>query len=199
MIPSQQLGIEQFLFFNGVPDLDSVRELIGVGVGQLRRREGCSMDAVASGASAGHDDPIAGPRLLVDSITRNQPDAPAENQRIAQVTFIKVDRPVDRGNAHPIAVVTDAADHSLEHSPGVEHVFGQPGRVEIGRGEAENVGGGDRFSSQAATHDITDTTADAGGRSPIGLNGRGMVVGLDLEGNAVFVVEGDHPGVIDED
>ena len=54
-----------------------------------------------------------GLRLLERLVARNQPDVAAVDQRIAEIARIEVDRAVDRGNAHPVAVVAHAGDDAL--------------------------------------------------------------------------------------
>ena len=65
--------------------------------------------------------------------------------------------------------------------------------------QAEHIGRRDRFSPQATTHDVADATADSGCRTAVGLDGRRMVVRFDLESQPVFIIEGDHARIVDED
>ncbi len=46
-------------------------------------------------------------------VARDQPDVAAVDQRIAQVARVEVDRAVDGGDAHPVAVVAHAGDDAL--------------------------------------------------------------------------------------
>ena len=71
------------------------------------------MDAVASGASAGYNDEISDPRCLGDLVARNQAHAAAKDERIPEIAIVEMDRPVDRGNAHPVAVISNAAHDAL--------------------------------------------------------------------------------------
>ena len=55
------------------------------------------------------------------------------------------------------------------------------------------------LADQAGAHDVADAAADAGGGAAVGLEGAGVVVGFDLDGDAVDVVEADDAGVVVED
>ena len=52
MVARQELGIEQFLFFDGIADLDGVRKFVGVRVGQLGGRKSGAVNAIPAGPSA---------------------------------------------------------------------------------------------------------------------------------------------------
>ena len=83
------------------------------------------MNPVSAGPPTGDHDSIARPGLLGNPISRDQPDAAAEDQRIGQVALIEVNRSVDRGNPHAVAVVAHSANHAFEHPPRMKHVPGQ--------------------------------------------------------------------------
>ena len=61
---------------------------------------------------------VARLRRLAALVDRNQPDVAAVDQRIAQVARIEIDGPVDRGDAHAVAVVAHAGDDALHHALG---------------------------------------------------------------------------------
>ena len=69
----------------------------------------------------------------------------------------------------------------------------------VGRGEAEDVGIADRLGAHAGAHRVADHAADARVGPAVGLQGRGVIVRLDLEDHVVLVVEADHAGVVAED
>ena len=73
---------------------------------------------------------------------------------------------------------------------------GSCSKRQILRAEAEHIGGGDGFGRNA--QHIADHAADAGIGAAERLDGRGVVVGLHLEGDFVLVVEIDDAGVIDK-
>src|SRR5262249_1185136 len=92
------------LFRDGVADLHRpAADLLRLG-GQFHRGEGRPVDAVAPRAAADRHDQVAGPRLLAAAVRRDQPHRAAVDQRVAQVTVVEADRPVDRGDADALAV-----------------------------------------------------------------------------------------------
>ena len=111
-----QQHVEHLLFGDGVADLHgAAADLFRFG-GQLKRREGGAVDAVASGAAADGHDEIAGVRLLVAAVNRNQADGAAEDERVGQVALVEADGAVDGGDAHAVAVIAHAGDHALHQA-----------------------------------------------------------------------------------
>jgi hypothetical protein len=86
-----------------------------------------AVNAIAAGASA-HDDDGVADGGLVDFVARDQPDAAAENQRIADVAIVEIDRAVDGGDAHAVAVIANAGDDLLQNALGMDDAFGQVAR-----------------------------------------------------------------------
>ena len=89
------------------------------------------------------------------------------------------------GHAHRVAVAGDAGHHALDQPllPGL-------GRV----AEEEGVHDGDRAGAHG--EDVPQDAAHPGGRPLVGLDGRGMVVGLDPDGHGDPVAGVDDPGVL---
>ena len=91
------------------------------------------------------------------------------------------------GHADRVAVAGDAADHALHDPPVAGVVEGaEVQRVEEGDGPG------------AHGEDVADDAADAGGRALVGLDGRGVVVALDAQGDGDAVADVDHAGVLAE-
>ena len=74
------------------------------------------MDAVAAGAAADGDDPVAGLDMLPGHASGQDADGPAEDQRIGQVAGIHREGPVHRRDPHAVAVVAHAGDDPLQHA-----------------------------------------------------------------------------------
>ena len=88
-------------------------ERLSLSLRQFGRAERGAVNAVAAGAAADGHDQVAGLRLLERLVARDQADVAAVDQRVAQVARVEVDRAVDGGNAHPVAVVAHAGDDAL--------------------------------------------------------------------------------------
>ena len=149
------------------------------------------MDAVAAGPAADRDDPVAGLDLLRRHAAREHADGAAEDQRVGEVAGVDGQGAVDRGDAHPVAVVAHAGDDALEHALGVEHAGGKLLGGQVGRRDAEDVGVADRLGAQAGAQRVADHAAEAGVGAAVGVDRRGVVVRLDLEADVVLVVEPD--------
>ena len=166
---------------------------------QFRTAEGRPVYAIPPGPPAEGHNQVVGPRLFEGMLAGNQADVAAEDQRVADVPLVEVDRPVDRGNPHPVAVVPHAADHPPHHPPRMQHSWRQLLGRHIGRGEAEDVRVANRLGPHAGAERIADDAADAGVGPAVGLDGAGPVMRLDLEGDVEAVVEPDDAGVVLED
>ena len=133
---------------------------------------------------------------LLRLAARQDAHGPAEDQGVGQVARVDGQGAVDRGNAHAIAVVADAGDDPLEHPLGVKHAGGNLLRRQVGRRHAEDVGVADRLGPQPGPERVADHAAQARVGPAVGVDGRGMVVRLDLEADVVLVVEPDDAGVV---
>ncbi|MCB9844737.1 MAG: hypothetical protein H6811_01945 [Phycisphaeraceae bacterium] len=114
------IASEDLLLLDGVADLNGVGELVGVAVGEFGRGEGGPVDAIPAGASAERDNEIAGVGRAVHTIPRHHADAAAEDQRIAHVAIVELDRAVDGGDAHAVAIVAHARNDVGEDATGME-------------------------------------------------------------------------------
>ena len=112
-------------------------------------------------------------------------DVAAEDQRIAEIARIEIDRAVDRRNAHAVAVIADAGDHALRHRRGCSTPGGS---------DSSGVSGGAKqntsvlqtgLRAEPRAQRIADHAAEARVRAAVGLEGRRMIVRFDLEADAV--------------
>ena len=107
------------------------------------------------------------------------------HQRIAVVALFEDALAADRRHAEAVAVMRDAGNHALENSAIARHVQ---------RAESQRVHYGDRPRSHGK--DVTQNSADAGGRALKRLDETGMVVRFDLERDRVPVADVDDAGVL---
>ena len=68
-----------------------------------------------------------------------------------------------------------------------------------GRGHAKDIRVADRLRPESGPQRVADHAAQASVRTAVRIDGRRVVVGLDLEADVVFLIESDDPGVIAED
>ena len=198
-IAGGQEHVQDHLLRDGVADL---HRAAGNGLAlavQFGGAERGAVDAIAAGTSADGHDHVAGPGFLERHAAGNQPQVSAEDQRIAQVAGIEIDSPIDRGNAHTVAVVAHARDDTLGHAPRMEHAGRYLVQWRVGRGEAEDVRIADRLGAHAGAHRVADHAADARIGPAVGLQGRRVIVRFHLENHVVLVVEPDHARVVAED
>ncbi len=158
------------------------------------------MDAVAAGPAADRDDPVARLDLLVGHAAGQDADCAAEHQRIGQVARVDGQRAVDRGDPHAVAVVADAGDDPLRARAGggARRRERRPERSSGGATQKTSVLQiGLAPSPVPRASRITPPKPGVG--AAVGIDRRGMVVGLDLEADVVLVVKPDHAGVVAED
>jgi hypothetical protein len=107
------------------------------------------------------------------------------DQRISLIDGIEDGFAADVRQAQGIAVVADAGDHAVDDTGGVRMVDGS---------EPQLI----HHSDRARTHgdDVADDAADSGGRTLMGFDVAGVVVGFDLEGHGPAVPDVDHAGVL---
>ncbi len=154
------------------------------------------MNSIAAGSAADGHDPIAFLGALFDFVDRQQSSIATVDQRIAQIAGIEVDRSVDGGNTHAIAVVANASHNTLHHPPRVQHSWRQAGRIGIWRGKAKDVGIAERLGAQAGAHGIADHATDARIGTAIGFDSARMIVRFDFEHHVVFVIEFDDARIV---
>ena len=107
------------------------------------------MNAVATGATADGYDQIIRLRFLERFFSRQEADITAEDERIAEVALVEVDRAIHRGNAHAVAVVAHPGNDAAHDSPRMEHARRQFGSRRVGWSKAEDIRVADRLRTQA--------------------------------------------------
>ena len=168
-------------------------------VGVHRRAgERRAADAVAPGASAEHDDPVAGMRAGASAAgVGGDADAAAEHQRVGGVAGVVQHGAGDGRQPDLVAVVGDAGDDAgARCAAGCSTPSGSSSSGEIGGPEAEDVGDGDRAVGRA--EHVADHAADAGVGAAERLDRGRVVVRLGLEGQRRARGELDDAGVADE-
>ena len=198
-VAGHQEHVEDHFLGDGVADLDGAAGEGFAVAGEFGGTEGGAVDAVAAGASADGHDQVVRLRLLERFIVGQQANVAAVDQRIAEVAGIEIEGAVDGGDAHAVAVVADAGHDAFHHPPGMQHAGRERFGGRIGRGEAEDVGVADGLGAHAGAHRVADHAADARVGPAVGFEGRGVVVGFDLEDDVILIVEADDARVVGED
>ena len=121
-----------------------------------------------------------------ESVVLDQADAHGVDQGVAGVAVREADLAADVGDAHAVAVTRDAGDDPFE-------------QVAVARlrerAEAKRVEEGD--GPRAHGEDVADDAPHPCGRTLVRLDGRWMVVRLDLHRDREAVSDVDDPGVLD--
>ena len=182
-----QRRLEQQLLGEGVAHLDLRAAGLVVALREFLRREGCPVDSIAPRPGAhGHErvpDALGG---APDQVLRaHEPKAHGVDDRVVLVATIEVHLAAGRRDADAVAVVPDPLDHPREE-------IADAGAVQVA--EVEGVKGGD--GARAHGEDIAQDAADSRRGALVGLDGRGMVVGLDLEGKRPAAAHVDDAGVL---
>jgi hypothetical protein len=112
-------------------------------------------------------------------------DAHGVHERVARVRLLEADLAADGRDAEAVAVAADARDDATEEVA--------VARV-IERAEAERVQ--DRDRPRAHREDVAHDAADARRGALVRLDGRGVIVRLDLERDAPAVADVDDAGVL---
>ena len=147
-----QQHIEHLLLRDGVADLHRARW--GV-FGQLQRGKGRAVNAVGANPPADHVDQVARlcrlrmPWTAVRKRRGHQTNRAAVHQRLADVTVVEHDGPIDRRDARFVAAHTHAGMDATQHAARVEEVGGEV-TLPIGWAEAEHVGVRDGASAQSS-------------------------------------------------
>ena len=188
-LAAQQLeaGLDELLLGERVADLDAGPLFFQRLVELLAGQHAGAADAVAPrlGADEQHEVAHAGRLGAHDLVGAQQAGAHGVDQAVAGVAVFEVDLAADGGDADAVAVEADAADHVLEQ-------VALARLVELA--EAQRVEAGD--GPRAHGEDVADDAADAGGGALEGLDGRRVVVALDLHGHGPAVAHVDDAGVL---
>ena len=180
-------ALEQLLAGEGIADLHRGTLLGALLVEVLRREDAGPADAVAPGERAVEDDLVAdagsgGPHELIGL---EHPQRHRVDERVVTVGGVEDGLAADVRDADAVAVAADAAHDAVEEPAGpilVERA--EPQRVE------------DRDRTGAHREDVAQDPADARGGTLVGLDGGGVVVALDLEGEREPVADVDHTRVL---
>src|SRR5712692_5142404 len=176
--------LEEAFLEEWVADLDG-RAALGARLVELDRCERRAVDAVASGVGADQHEAV--PRALSSRphqpIDPHEPDAHRVDQRVLLVTLVEIDFAANSRDADAVAVAADACHDPLE--------VAARGRQWT---ESQRVEQSDRPSSHR--DDVPDDSADSGRRTLIGLDGRWVIVRLDLEHGRPALADLDCAGVL---
>ena len=174
--------LDQPLAGERVADLDG-RPLVGVVLAELGAREHRRpADPVAAGRGAvEHEERPRGGRLRAhEPLDRQQSDAHRVDEAVGRVGVVEDDLAADVRHPDAVAIVANTADRA--------------GEVVVGRAEAQAVE--QRHRPRPHRGDVAQDPADAGGGALERLDGRGVVVALDLERDREAVAEIEHAGVL---
>ena len=181
-----ETGLDEALFKEGVAHLHRGAQLLRFleGAGGEPRR---AVDAVAARLRAHEHDRVARAfRGRGDEVAvAEEADAHGVDERVFAVGVVEEDLAAHVGDAETVAVAADAGDDALEQAA----VLGL-----VGRAEAQRVQ--QRDGPRSHGEDVADDAADARRRALIGLDGGGVVVGLDLHGHGESAADVDDAGVL---
>ena len=175
-------GLDQLLAHERIADLHR-RALLGRLVVELLAREHRRpADPVAPRRRPVQEDRVARRRRLraCQPVGRQQPDAHRVDQAVVPVGLVEHRLASDRGDSDTVSVVADPADRA--------------GEVPVRLAEAQPVEQRDR--PRAHGHDVAEDPADARRRALERLDGRRVVVALDLERDGQPVAEIEHARVL---
>ncbi len=184
-------ALQQLLLLERIPDLHG-GPLVVV-LAQLGRGEhGGSPDPVAPGRRAEQHDQVARPRGggAHELLARGEAESHRVDEAVLLVGALEVDLAAHGRHADRVAVVADPGDGAVEQITGAVVRIGRISRL----AEAQRVEYGDRPG--ADREDVTQDPPDPRGGALEGLDGAGMVVGLDLEGAHEPAADVDGAGVL---
>ena len=173
--------LDQRLAAERVADLDR-RPLLVRAFEILRGEHRRAADPVAAGERAVEDEEVADALRArgENALGGEEADAHRVHERVRRVRLVESALAADVRDADAVAVVADARDGALE--------------MPVGRAEAQPVEERDR--PRAHRDDVAEDPADAGRGALERLDGRRVVVRLDLEGDGDAVAEVDHARVL---
>ena len=182
-----QAGFAHQLFHEGIAHLHCAALLLGGFIREILRGKGRACQAVAPSGRSDVEHRIAHAlrRAARDLLMPQHAQAEGVHQRIALVGLVKIHFAGHRGDAEAIPVMGDATDHAAE----------EPAHLGIREfAEAERIDRADRPCAHG--ENVAHDAAHARGRALEGLDGTGMVVRLDLEGDGDAVAHIDDAGVL---
>src|SRR5713226_7720933 len=136
-IPGLYKHICDFFLCNRCSDLYDTAGLCINVVAHLSGREGSTVYAVSPGTPADDNDAIAWLDVIGMASMWKKTYAATEDERIEEIALIIEDGTVDGGNAHLVAVVTYAADHSTDDATWRECTWRQLLHRCVGRPKTE--------------------------------------------------------------
>ena len=123
----------------------------------------------------------------------------AEDERVGDVSVVEINRAVDGGYSHPVAVIADACDNAFHNSSWVQDALGDVFEFHIRVAEAEYVCIGDWSCAHTCPHRVAYNAAYACCGPAVRVECGWVIVRFDFEANCRFVVEIDDARVIGED
>ncbi len=157
------------------------------------------MNTVSSRPAPDHDDNVAALLMLEALVFIHQADITAVHQWISKVPLVEINSTVDRRDAHPVAVITNAGNHTLHNPSRMKHALGYFFEFFIRWPETENIGVGYGFSAESRAHRVANNSADSCCRSAVRVQCRWMIVRFHLETHRACFVELYHAGVVVKD
>ena len=161
------------------------------------------MNPIAAHLAAGHVDHITRAGRLhvalapIGQTTGHDADGAAVYQWLAEITLVEHHRSVDRRYARFVAARAHSRVHPAHHSGWVEQSLGDVA-APVRWTEAEDIGVGNRASTQTCAEDVTVDADDAGHGAAVGVESARRVVRLHLHAQAPVVIPGDDSGIVVE-
>src|SRR5690606_21430459 len=115
----------------------------------------------------------------------DESDAHRVYQRVTGIRVVEEDVAGNGGNAEAVSVPADATDDTVEKVP-----------VTRGVEVPEPQGVQERYRPRTHREDVAHDATHPGGRTLVRLDGRRVVVGFNLEGDAETFTNVDHTGVL---
>ena len=180
-------ALDQLLARERVADLHARPLVLVALVEVLRGQHARPADAVAPGRGAEEHDEVAraGGARAHELVRAQQADAERVDERVVAVGGVEDRLAGDVRDADAVAVAADAAHDAAEQLARA---------LLVERAEPQRVAQRDR--PRAHREDVAQDAAHARGRALVGLDGRGVVVALDLERDGEAVADVDHAGVL---
>ena len=181
-----QRGLEQQLLRERIADLHA-RQVVRALCRHVLRGKRCALDAVLARGTAHDVHRVARTaRFRRNDVVRlHDADRHGVDERIRLVAGVEIHLSPDHGDAEAVAVIADALHHAGQQpARAVLREVAEPEAVELGNGAG------------AHREDVAVDAPDAGGRTLVGLDGRGVVVRFDLECAAEPVPDGDDACVL---
>src|SRR5437870_603006 len=167
------------------PSTTDRRPPLGAAVVELERGERRTVDSVAAGIRSHEHQAVAGafgpsPHELIGS---HEADAHRVDQRVVHIAILEIDLTADGWDSDAVAVTAYAGDNAFDVSPRF-----------LGRTKTQRVEKSD--GSRAHGDHVADDSADTGRCSLVRLDGRRVVVRLDLENDGPPLADADRASVL---